>query len=408
MKKSFDVLKYKLIAPIPSIAIVLIGLVMFFAIGFNAGIDFAAGLSERIQIAPVGLYVSYEGSDDAVLGTQGGSLVLTSRNASGVQTRVFDASQYPTVSELAKALGESGIKTEVKDGSLKTSALVFGSGFPLRLSGTKQRLNFSSGSAAVSISEVRSALSSLNSVNVQIVGEPADSIFQIRLRASEDGSQKSTEQAVSSQLEKSFDREEIVVLQSDFVGPKFSSSLFTSSIKAILVVMVLILIYISFRFRLAYAISSVVALTHDILMMLSFIVIFRLEVSSTTVAAVLTIIGYSLNATIVIFDRVRENILNRDKSLSVDEIIAKSVRDSFTRTIITSVTTLFAVIPLAIFSSGSIRLFAINLIWGVIVGAYSSNFIAPALLHYLHAFDAIDKVKKKKEDESYHIGDAYV
>ncbi len=408
MKNKFDVLKYKKIAPIPSLAFMLVGLIMFFAVGFNAGIDFAAGLSERIQIAPVGLYVSYEGSDDAVLGTQGGSLVLTRRNASGVQTKSFDAATYVTVNDLAKAMEESGIKVEVRNGDLKSSALVSGSGFPLRLNATKQRINFASSDAEVSIGDVRSALSDLPGVNVQTVGDAAASIFQIKLKASEDGSQKSTEAAVSSLLEQAFDREEVVVLQSDFVGPKFSSSLFTSSIKAILVVIVLILIYISFRFRLAYAISSVIALLHDIMMMLAFIVIFRLEVSSTTVAAVLTIIGYSLNATIVIFDRVRENILNRDRSLSVDGIISKSVRDSFTRTIITSLTTLFAVVPLAIFSTGAIRLFAINLIWGVVVGAYSSNFIAPALLHYLHAFDAIDKIKKKKEDESYHIGDAYV
>lgn len=372
MKNSFNVLKYRKIAALPSLLFMIVGLIVLILFGFNAGIDFAAGLSERIQIAPVGLYVSYEGSDDALLSSQNDALILTTRNASGVNTISFDSAAYPTVNDLALALEDSDVKVEIKDGSLNTSALVTGAGFPLRLGLTKQGINFSSSQKVVTISEIREALSSLKSVNVQTLGESGESIFQIKLRASEDGSQKSTEMEVSTLLEKAFDKEEIVILQSDFVGPKFSSTLFTTSIKAILVVMVLILIYISFRFHLSYALSSVIALLHDIFMMLAFIAIFRLEVSSTTVAAVLTIIGYSLNATIVIFDRVRENILDKKNRLPVDEVIAKSVRDSFTRTIITSVTTLFAVVPLAIFSTGAIRLFAINLIWGVLVGAYSS------------------------------------
>lgn len=408
MKNSFDVLKYRKVAAIPSLLFMVAGLIVILLFGFNAGIDFAAGLSERIQIAPVGLYVSYDGSDDAVLSSQNNSLVLTTRNSDGVKVTTFESSTYLTVSDLAKALEECGVRVEVKNGNLNTAMLVTGSGFPLRLNSTKQGINFATAEKNVTISDIRAALSPLKSVNVQTVGDESSAIFQIKLRASEDGSQKSTENEISALLEKSFEKEDIVILQSDFVGPKFSATLFTSSVKAILVVMVLILIYISFRFRLAYALSSVIALLHDIFMMLAFIAIFRLEVSSTTVAAVLTIIGYSLNATIVIFDRVRESILIYKKRLSVEEVIAKSVRDSFTRTIITSVTTLFSVVPLAVFSTGSIRLFAINLIWGVLVGAYSSNFIAPALLLFFHRYDAIDVIKKKKEDESYHIGDAYV
>ncbi|MDD5972444.1 MAG: protein translocase subunit SecF, partial [Spirochaetales bacterium] len=198
-----------------------------------------------------------------------------------------------------------------------------------------------------------------------------------------------------------------ITLQSDFVGPKFSSTLFTSSIKAVAIAVGLILIYIWVRFRFSYAISSIIALLHDVLMMFAFILILRLEVSSTTIAAVLTIIGYSLNNTIVIFDRIRENVLTL-KGEDVNDIILLSIKESLSRTIITSLTTLFAVIPLAIFTSGAIKGFAINLVWGVLVGTYSSNCIAPVLLRLFHKVDPIDKVKEKKEEESYHIGDAYV
>ena len=202
----------------------------------------------------------------------------------------------------------------------------------------------------------------------------------------------------SSLLFSAFGEENTVVLQSDFVGPKFSSSLFRDSITGLLIALVLILGYIAIRFRFSYAISSIIALFHDVLAMLSFILIFRLEVSSTTIAAVLTIIGYSINNTIVIFDRVREN-LKLEKGKSVDDVIALSVRQSLTRTIMTSLTTLVAIVPLAILGSGDIQLFAINLTWGIIAGAYSSNFLAPAFLHYFHKIMPIDKENEKKEEE---------
>ncbi|MFA7559502.1 MAG: protein translocase subunit SecF, partial [Sphaerochaeta sp.] len=98
------------------------------------------------------------------------------------------------------------------------------------------------------------------------------------------------------------------MLQSDYIGPKFSATLLSSSILAIGIAMILILGYVWIRFRFAYAVSSLVALAHDVLMMLTFISLLRLEFTSTTIAALLTIIGYSLNNTIVIFDRIRENV----------------------------------------------------------------------------------------------------
>ena len=137
---------------------------------------------------------------------------------------------------------------------------------------------------------------------------------------------------------------------------------------------------------------------HDVLAMLSFILIFRLEVSSTTIAAVLTIIGYSLNNTIVIFDRIRENI-KIEKKLDVESLISMSVRQSMTRTVITSLTTLFAIVPLAFRGSGDIQLFAINLTWGLIAGAYSSVFLAPAFLSFFHRIMPINVEKEKKEEE---------
>ncbi|HQB91257.1 MAG TPA: protein translocase subunit SecF, partial [Sphaerochaeta sp.] len=174
----------------------------------------------------------------------------------------------------------------------------------------------------------------------------------------------------------------VVVLQSDFIGPKFSKTLVSSSILAIAVAMGLILVYVWIRFRFAYAVSSLVALVHDVLAMLTMMVLLRLEFSSTTIAALLTIIGYSLNNTIVIFDRVREN-MTINKNAVLAEQIDRSITQSVSRTVMSGLTTLLAIVPLAIFASGDIRLFSINMIFGLIFGTYSSNFLAPSLLYWI-------------------------
>jgi preprotein translocase subunit SecF len=157
------------------------------------------------------------------------------------------------------------------------------------------------------------------------------------------------------------------------------------------------MVYIWFRFRLGFAVSAITALAHDVLIMLGFIGTLGLEVSTTTIAAVLTIIGYSLNDTIVVFDRIRENqgFLKGDR---FDNIVNTSITQSLSRTIITSLTTLMAVAALYVFGTGAIKDFALNLIVGILVGTYSSIFIAsPVLLGWTNA---AQKRKAKKSGVS--------
>lgn len=401
MKKSLHVIRYRYVAFAISGLFILLG-VVFFLIhgGFNTGIDFGSGFSEKIQIAPVGLYVSYEGDKNAVLSVEAGVLTLTLRDSNGMEKKEFVPSRYPLVADFAEGLSSYGVEVSVVDGSLPVEKIVSGFGFPMTLDSEKQKLNFATETRDVTISMLRDALSSIESVSVQIVGNQEDGIFQVRMPVENGLTQAEAERMVSNSLSASFGEENLVVLQSDFVGPKFSSQLLTSSIKAICIALVLILLYITIRFRIAYAISSILALMHDVLAMLSLIVIFQLEVSTTTIAAILTIIGYSLNNTIVIFDRTRESVDKHRGSRDVDSMIEQSVDESLTRTVITSLTTLFAIVPLAFFASGDIKLFAINLTWGIVVGAYSSNYIAPALLHYFHKLSPIDVEKKEEEDYS--------
>lgn len=401
-------IKYRYLFMLPSALIIIAGLVVLFTLGFNTGIDFSSGLFEQIQIAPVGFDISYSGNGSASLSAQQGVLKLNIKEGGNSSIYELSPTNYKTVGDAAKFLNEiSNIKVDVKDSNLEVSNLVIGANYPVNLSSSPFHVNFATNSEDVSISEVRDALSTFNGLNVQISGSKSEGIFSIKVKVDEGDTQQNLESQMKNMLSNIAKPEEIITLQSDFVGPKFSSTLFTSSIKAVIIAVALILVYIWIRFRFSYAISSIIALVHDVLMMFSFILIFRLEVSSTTIAAVLTIIGYSLNNTIVIFDRIRENVINV-KGNDVDRTIIVSIKESLSRTIITSLTTLFAVIPLALFTTGAIKGFAINLVWGVIVGTYSSNLIAPVLLRLFHKIDPINKVKEKKKEEGYHIGDAYV
>ena len=395
--KKIDVVKYRFFAFAFSILIIALGPIFYFVHGgFNKGIDFGSGYSLNVGIVPVGMYVT--GSEGTSLSYDDGMLLVRF----GTDEAEIDLDGI-SISDLEAFLNENGVGTEVVDYDLLPANIKCGLNFPMRLGAEGKALNFATESVDVTIQDVRDALSSLDGVNVQTVGARSDGVFQIRFPLFEGMSDDEALSLVLSTLDDAFGKDTLVMLQSDYVGPRFSSELITSSIKAIAIAIVLILVYISFRFRPSYAISSVLALVHDVLSMLSLILVLDFEVSSTTIAAILTIIGYSLNNTIVIFDRVREE-MGKDYSRPVDDVIGVAVAKSLTRTMITSLTTLFAIVPLAIFSTGGIKLFAINLTWGLLIGTYSSNMIAPALLHYFHKIFPIN-VEKKKVERDYSLVD---
>ncbi len=249
--------------------------------------------------------------------------------------------------------------------------------------------------SGVGIEDVRRSLSSIEGVRVQNVGSSDDGRYQIRVKLSGDADKRDMENVIGGYLSKSFSSYSI--LESSFIGAKFSSSLITGSIKAVAIALALILVYVWIRFKVAYAISSILALMHDVILMLGFISIVGFEISSTTIAAILTIIGYSLNNTIVIFDRVRESIRsNHDQK--TDDVMDYGVNSSLTRTTFSSVTTLLAVIPLAILSTGDVRSFAICMLFGVVVGTYSSNFVATNILNMLAKAEAFDILKQEEEE----------
>ncbi len=176
--------------------------------------------------------------------------------------------------------------------------------------------------------------------------------------------------------------DEDFILAIEKVGPKIGAELRGDAIMAIASALLLILIYITIRFELKYALGAIAALAHDVLITLGIFSIFGYEVSLAVIAAFLTIVGYSLNDTIVIFDRVRENIKILKKA-NLESVINQSINDSLSRTIVTSLTTFFVVLILFIFGGEVIHTFSFAMIIGVIVGTYSSIFVASPVAIYI-------------------------
>ena len=165
------------------------------------------------------------------------------------------------------------------------------------------------------------------------------------------------------------------ILSLEKVGPKVGAELSSNALMAILSALALILVYVSIRFEFKYAIGAIAALTHDVLITLGVFSILNYEVSLAVIAAFLTIVGYSLNDTIVIFDRVRENV-KALKNVQMKSVINRSINESLSRTIVTSLTTFFVVLVLFLIGGEVIHTFSFAMMVGVMIGTYSSIFVA--------------------------------
>ena len=259
--------------------------------------------------------------------------------------------------------------------------------------GLNLSIDFTGGSIAqlkfenpIDIKEARKSLQDQGFTNVEIVTVGSENEVIIRTQL--------VGQDLKEKLNTAFANKSFETRRIELVGPKIGKELSTTAVRAIAVALLLILIYIGFRFDFYYAVGSVVALIHDILFTVTIFSLADLEINLAIIAAFLTIVGYSLNDTIVVFDRIRENIKIRAKE-SLESIVNCSLNETLSRTIITSLTTLIVVIFLNIFGSELIKLFALALIFGVIIGTYSSVFVAsPTMIFFENR--AGRKLKKKK------------
>ena len=241
--------------------------------------------------------------------------------------------------------------------------------------GTSLRLQFEKG---VSIGEVRSAIASLGIGNAEIKNFGNSTDILIRVQEQENSAAGITD-AIKAELSKVFPDNQYVERSKDSVGPKIGAELRTKTVTSILIALLGILIYITWRFEFKFAVAAIVALFHDVIITLGVFSILQLEITLPIIAAFLTIVGYSLNDTIVVFDRIRENLklLRRDDYV---RIVNTSVNQSLTRTIITSMTTLIVVVILYFFGGSVIHDFAFALIVGVLIGTYSSIFVASPIV----------------------------
>jgi preprotein translocase subunit SecF len=253
-----------------------------------------------------------------------------------------------------------------------------------------------------SIGDIRATLAPLGQFDLQEVGAAGSQEFIARLGAKGDDPsfQTNTETKVMEMLTAKYGADQVILKRTDFVGPRLSQSLATQSVWLVLIAVLLILVYMSFRFRPAiYGFAAVIGIMHDALVMLSFDAVFRVEIDAATIAAILTILGYSINDTIVIFDRVRENNgLMRGTPLRT--ILDTSVTQTLSRTFITSGATLLTVISLFILTSGSMKNFALNMIVGIVEGTYST-FISSFIV--LEWNNMRERQRKRREMDRYGI-----
>lgn len=181
-------------------------------------------------------------------------------------------------------------------------------------------------------------------------------------------------------LKEKYGTDNIVILSANFIGPSVGTDFVQQALKLLSIVTALILVYVAFRFDFLYGMGAISALLHDMIIMMVTTLIFKIPIDLTVLAAFLTILGYSINDTIVIFDRIRENhsiLPNEDYA----KVINKSIGQSFTRTILTSITTLFVATSIFVWAGSTLKSFGLLLIIGIISGTYSSIFVASPITY---------------------------
>ncbi|MBU1075971.1 MAG: protein translocase subunit SecF [Spirochaetes bacterium] len=234
----------------------------------------------------------------------------------------------------------------------------------------------------VSENQIRDALSSENTGNIVIqrIGQPKENIFIIKSKIISENTE--TLNWIQENLITHFEKDSIQLpfQKSELVGPAIGKDLRNLAYLLIVISLIAILIYISVRFQFKFAIAAIVALVHDVIFTLGIFSFFEKEINIPIVAAVLTIIGYSLNDTIVVFDRIREN-MKIMHGQAFDTIINISIKTTLNRTIITSLTTLLAVLSLYLWGGTVIHDFAFAFLIGILVGTYSSIFVASPVLY---------------------------
>ena len=230
--------------------------------------------------------------------------------------------------------------------------------------------------APVDIADVRADLSrlALGDISIQTFGSDRDVLIRVQRQDGDEKAQIAAIQSITAALGDGFD-----IRRTEFVGPTIGAELAEKGMLAVGCALLAIMFYIWFRFEWQFSIAAIIALSHDVLSTVGLFALVRFEFNLATVAAILTIAGYSINDTVVVFDRVREN-LRKYKTWDQAKILNKSLNETLSRTVMTSVTTALALLAIIIFGGAVLRDFALAMLWGVTIGTYSSIFVAVGLI----------------------------
>jgi preprotein translocase subunit SecF len=393
MKKIVSFSKGFLPAAVISVILALAGIAGYIITdGFNLGVDFQAGLMQEVRFAPAALTLTWSGQGNAAISfDRSGLYVVISGAGIEGKTHTFPLDEYKTLGDLTDALSliEGLSASPLVDAGIDTQWLVYSAWGNPQLGSTPYIVHYlKPGSEDIDIGKIRDALTSLGrSVSVQQLGEPSDQHYLIRVifeekgEGEEEGETKISAGQIMNILGTAFGSENVVVIRSDEVAERFSKDLTRQAGGLLALTLVLILVYASIRFKPQYAIGAVIAIIHDALIMVAFVVWTRMEFNTTTIAAILTILGYSINDTIVIFDRIRETRRIYPDDAFVD-ILNRALSETLGRTIITTGTTMLAVVFLYIFTAGSMKDFALALLVGMVSGVYSTIFIASGFVNF--------------------------
>ncbi|BDW89036.1 protein translocase subunit SecF [Thalassospira tepidiphila] len=231
----------------------------------------------------------------------------------------------------------------------------------------------------------------LGDVSIQEFGEPDDVLIQLQRQDGDEEAQMAALAAVTGAL-----GDDVTIRRSELVGPKVGGELKEAGFYSVVISLFLIMVYIWVRFEWQFAVASVAALLHDVLITIGFFVITGVQFDLATLAAVLTVAGYSINDTVVVFDRIRE-YLRKFRKMEIPDLLDLSINSTLSRTTMTSFTTLLALIALFVFGGEAIRGFTMALIFGIVIGTYSSICVASPLLIVLRLKRKIPEAEEGQE-----------
>jgi len=309
---------------------------------------------------------------------------------------LFHESRYPFIAQRRKAYLVSGVLLALGIGAMVTNLVTMGNWQNYGVDftgGSLVQIRFAQPTTAA---ELRDALGGTQAPPITQFG--AEDEFVIRAPLAEGVEVADVAAELSEQVSAAYGPGTFEIEREDLVGPKIGAELQQKAGLAILFSLVLTLLYIAIRFEFRFGVASVIATAHDVLITLGFLALFRVEISLPTIAALLTILGYSLNDTIIVFDRIRENLGKKGgRREDPYELVNRSINETLPRTVLTSGTTLVVLGALLVLGGAVIRDFTVVLILGILIGTYSSIFVAsPALLEIQDRWGTGDDGKKKR------------